>query len=87
MMGVCGDTGSVSFEIVIAVLKNHQVDVRPYEMDGRAGWMIQGIQGTEIQFATESMPRKMIHRFANKYDIPIHEFYHTRPGGQLGRGA
>ena len=80
MTGVCGDTGSVSFEVVSEVLRSNQVDVRPYELDGKTGWMIQGIQGTEIQFATELLPRKMIHRFANKYEIPIHEFYHTRLG-------
>ena len=82
MTGICGDPGRVLLKLAIEVLKSHQVDVRPYELDGKAGWMLQGIGGTEIQFATEFLPRKMIHRLAYKYSIPIHEFYHARADDQ-----
>lgn len=67
---------AVNRKIVLDVLRNHQVEAVTSSIDPRVTNLFKAGVPVEGQKLPEMVPKKLLHRFAHRFDIPIHHFYH-----------
>lgn len=71
-MDVCGDIGAVPRHDVLSVLRNSGVSVAE-DGDMVTLYMDEVLEAHRLP---ASIPRRLVHRFARLFGIPIHHFYH-----------
>lgn len=76
-MDACGDIGAVTRHDVLSVLCKAGVRI-VHEGDE---FTLSNDSVLESQRLPANIPRRMVHRLARLFDIPIHSFYH--PGDPL----
>ena len=73
-MAICGDSGSLTRERIISVLRSHLVDV--YQRDaGNDEYVISKDSLREVHSIAPCVPRRFVHYLARKFEIDIHHFY------------
>ena len=71
-MEACGDIGAVTRHDVLRVLCSAGVRI---VKDGDE-FTLSADDVLESQRLPASVPRRMVHRLARLFDVPIHSFYH-----------
>ena len=71
-MEVCGDIGAITRHELLRVLCKHGVRI-VHEGDE---FTLSNDGVLESQSLPNAKPRRMVHRFARIFNIPIHGFYH-----------
>ena len=71
-MDACGDIGAVTRHDVLSVLCKAGVRI---VRDGDE-FTLSNDGVLESQLLPVSIPRRMVHRLARLFDVPIHSFYH-----------
>lgn len=81
------ETGEVSRTQVVRVLKAE--GSLSFSLDGDVNALTYYKDGNpEVVILTDPVPRKMLHRLAHKFGIPIEYFYHPEmAGGSKKNGA
>ena len=75
------DSGSVKAEVVVEVLRAHDVDVSTDSTsENEQTVMIDG-DVVEVQEFPSTVNRRMVNRLAHKFNVPIHHFYHPELSG------
>jgi len=73
MSPACGGPGKISREKVLRVLRKHQVAVT--EAGDTSMVTLIGLGVIEVQALSDSVHRRLVDRFAHKFNIEISEFY------------
>jgi len=77
MSPACGGPGKISREKVLRVLRKHQVAVTEAgDTSGDTSMVtLIGLGVIEVQALSDSVHRRLVDRFAHKFNIEISEFY------------
>jgi len=73
MSPACGGPGKISREKVLRVLRKHQIAVT--EAGDTSMVTLIGLGVIEVQALSDSVHRRLVDRFAHKFNIEISEFY------------
>jgi len=73
MSPACGGPVKISREKVLRVLRKHQVAVT--EAGDTSMVTLIGLGVIEVQALSDSVHRRLVERFAHKFNIEISEFY------------
>ena len=74
---MCGDSGVLSRERVIAALLRNQVDVYLREDGDEHEYVIAGDSIREVQVLPAALPRRFIHYLSRRFGVEVHLLYRS----------